>query len=158
MSKFFMRLLGVVNLLFVGVGVWYAVGMRTIRIAAGKWPPYPPARLDWLLYFAFLALSTALIAWLIYLSIRLMRADRKDLFPLCILYGIEIAYFWIDSTFCLTVPRWVVDRSWFWTMGMDPLVPQLAFLYPFAGLLTALALLLITRTRRSRLPAVATPL
>jgi hypothetical protein len=158
MAKFFMRFLGAVNLLFVGVGVWYAVVMLTWRIAAGKWPPYPAMPLDWSLYGSFLALSTALIAWLIYLSVQLIRADRKALLPLCILYGIEIVYFWIDSTFGLTVPHWIVDRSWLWTMGMDPLVPQFAFLYPLAGFLTALLLLLITRTRRTHSAATATPL
>jgi hypothetical protein len=50
MSNFFMRLLGVVNLLFVAFGVYYSVRVRALRIKAGKWPPYHPARLDWLLY------------------------------------------------------------------------------------------------------------
>ncbi len=54
MIKFFMRFLGVVNLLFVGLGAWYAVVMFSYRLKEGKLPPYPAARLDWILYCAFL--------------------------------------------------------------------------------------------------------
>jgi len=157
MSKFFVRLLGVLNLLFVGLGIWYSVEMHTLRIRAGKWPPYPAARIDWLLYFAFLALSTALVAWLSYLSVRLVRADRKALLPTCILFGVEIAYLWMEVTvFWLIVPSWVTKRHWFWSMGMDPLAPQLACYYPFAGLIACSVLLLITRKRRSPSETVAT--
>jgi Zn-dependent protease with chaperone function len=111
MSKFFMRVLGVVNLLLVILGIWYSVGMRSARIRDGKWPPYPPARLDWLLYFAFLALSVALVAWLSYLSVRLIRADRRALLPTCVVFGIEIAYETSEVWyFWLSAPRWVTDR------------------------------------------------
>jgi hypothetical protein len=159
MSNFFMRLLGVVNLLFVAFGVWYSVGARALRIKAGKWPPYHPARpLDWLLYFAFLALSIALIAWLSYLSVRLIRADRKALLPTCVVFGVEIAYLWAEVVyFWLLAPRWITDRSWFWTMGEDPIAPQHALFYPFLGFLTSLTLFVITRPRRSRSQTVAPP-
>ena len=149
MSKFFMRVLGVVNLLLVILGIWYSVGMRSARIRDGKWPPYPPARLDWLLCFAFLALSVALVAWLSYLSVRLIRADRRALLPTCVVFGIEIAYETSEVWyFWLSAPRWVtLTESWFWTEGMDPLGPQLAFHYVFLGFLASLALLLVTRPR-----------
>jgi hypothetical protein len=159
MSKLFMRVLGVVNLLFVIVGIWYTVGMRAIRIKDGKWPPYPPARIDWLLYFAFLALSTVLIAWLTYLSVRLIRADRKALWQTCIMFGVEIAYEWAEVTyFWQLAPHRITDRSWFWTEGMDPLAPQTAFFYPVLGLLACLALLLAARIRERPPQVLTTPL
>jgi len=158
MSKLFMRLLGVVNILFVGVGIWYSVEMHTFRIGRGKWPPYPPARVDWLLYFAFLALSVALVGWLSYLSIRLIRTDRKALLPSCIVFGIEIVYFLVDSVFFFFVPQWVTDRSWFWTMGMDPVIPQLAYCYPFLAIPVTLALFLTTRNQQSPPQILMTPL
>lgn len=149
MTKFFMRLLGAVNLLFVIGGIWYAVGMHAVRVREGKWPPYPPARADWFFYFTFLSVSIALIAWLTYLSVRLVRADRRALLLTCIVFAIEIAfetaqvwYFWLSA------PHLVTDRSWFWTEGMDPLGPQIAFFYVFVGFLASLALQLVTRTRQ----------
>jgi hypothetical protein len=61
MTKFFMRFVGVVNLLFVGLGVWYAVVMFSYRLKTGILPPYPAARLDWIIYFAFLTSCIALV-------------------------------------------------------------------------------------------------
>lgn len=154
-----MRFLGVLNLLFVEEGVRYSIGMRAIRIRDGKWPPYPPARLDWHLYFAFLALSTALVVWLSYISVRLIRADRKALLPCCIVFGIEIVYFTAEVWyFWLSAPRWITDRSWFWTEGMDPLAPQYAFFYQVVGFFASLALLFATRTRRTPSPVSTAPL
>lgn len=144
-----------VNLLFVICGIWYAVGMHAVRVREGKWPHYPPARADWFLYFTFLSVSIALIAWLTYLSVRLIRADRRALSLTCIVFGIEIAfetaqvwYFWLSA------PKWVTDRSWFWTEGMDPLAPQFAFFYVFVGFLASLALQLIARARHPQLQTV----
>jgi hypothetical protein len=156
MSRFFMRFLGVVNLLFVGLGVWYAVVMFSYRIKAGKLPPYPVARLDWILYFAFLISCIALMAWFIHLSVRLIRADRKALLPTCFVFGIEIGSVFVEVwVFWLLTPEWVTKRHWFWTEGWDLVVPQIALGYVFVGLLASLVLLLITRPRKHTSQAVA---
>jgi hypothetical protein len=148
MIKFFMRFLGTVNLLFVGLGVWYAVGMRSERLKAGKWPPYSAVRLDWFLYFALLASCIALIIWFCYLSVRLIRADRKALLPTCIVFGVEIGLVWAEVAvfwFPGFAPEWAKERHWFWIQGWDLVVPQIALGYVFVGLLASLVLLLITR-------------
>jgi len=148
MCKFFMRLLGALNLVFVAFGVWYSIGMHSIRMKAGKWPPYPAVWADWVLHLAFLAFNVALVAWLTFLSIWLICANRKALLPTCIVFGIEISYFWADVAYFWGIaPRWVTDRSWFWKEGIDLIVPQLVFGYAIVGLIASLVLLLITRPR-----------
>ena len=158
MTKFFMRFFGVVNLLFVGLGIWYAVGMLYYRLKAGRWPPYAAVRLDWILYFVFLTACFALMIWFSYLSVRLIRADRNALLPTCIVFGVEIVYLFVDSVFFFFVPDWVTNRSWFWTMGMDPVVPQLAYYYPFVAILVSVALFLTTRNMQRPSRELTTPL
>lgn len=156
MTRFFMRFLGVVNLLFVGFGAWYAVAMRSDRLKAGKWPPFSATRLDWLLYFAFLTSCIALIMWFGYLSVRLIRADRKALLPTCIVFGVEIGFLLVTTwVFWLLTPEWVTKRHWFWIQGWDLAVPQIALGYVFVGLAASLVLLLITRPRKHASQAVA---
>jgi hypothetical protein len=151
-----MRFVGAVNLLFVGLGIWYAIAMRSDRLKAGRWPPYPAARLDWLLYFAFLASCIALMMWFSYLSVRLIRADRKALLPTCFVFGVEIGSLFVSTwVFWLITPEWVTKRHWFWIQGWDLAAPQIAFGYVFVGLTACLVLLLITRPRKHKSQTVA---
>jgi hypothetical protein len=156
MTKFLMRFVGVVNLLFVGLGICYAIAMRADRLKAGKWPPYSAVPLDWLLYFAFLASCIALMMRFSYLSVRLIRADRKALLPTCILFGVQIAFVLVTTpVFWLITPEWVTKRHWFWIQGWDLAAPQIAFGYVFVGLTACLLLLLTTRPRKHAAQTVA---
>lgn len=148
-----MRFLGVANLLFVGLGVWCAVGMFSYRLKAGKFPPYPAARLDWILYFAFLTSYVALVMWFSYLSVRLIRAEREALRPICIVFGVEIAFLLVTTwVFWLLTPEWVTKRHWFWIEGWDMVAPQIALGYVFISLVGSLVLLLGTRPRKQTAP------
>jgi hypothetical protein len=97
------------------------------------------------------AVSVAMILYLGFLGIRLMRGDASALFQLCLLFVVEIAYFGgIVYVTWFVLPDTMSDLAVnFWGMAQNPLVPQIVTGFPLVGLIISLVMLLIRRSPKS---------
>ncbi len=141
-----MRILGVFNFLFVGLGLYYAIGMLEIRW--GKWPG-PPSLLDWSMIMFFYAMSLACLALQVVTGVRIVKGDATALR----LFGIVLMFvllFVIVSTtvdWVLLPPHSASKAVGFWEGGIDPLDPEFFTGFPLVG---GIAVLFLLRSGKRR--------
>ena len=144
-----MRVLGALNIVFVVLGVYYAVALNVIRW--GKWPG-PPSHTDWAIFVLLSAISLSFLAYLGYSGMKLIRGDVSVLRPLGVLFILETMYLFISVLlFWNILPASTAKIAvGFWEGGEDPLTPQFLTGYPLLGAISVL-LLLWTKRRKSGL-------
>jgi len=143
-----MRVLGALNVVFVALGAFYAAAM--IQRHWHNWPGSPIYQ-DWVIFVALNAISIAMILYLGFLGIKLMRVDANALFQLCLLFVAEIAYFGaiVYVTWFVVPDSMSTVAVSFWGMAQNPLVPQIVTGFPLVGLIICLVMLLIRRSPKS---------
>lgn len=134
-----MRVLGVLNFVFVGLGLYYAIGMFEIRW--GKWPE-PPTTLDWAAVIFVYAISLACLALEAYTGVKLIKGDTSVLRLLGIVFLFVVLYIVVSTIVDWTIvsPRLTTKAVGFWEGGEDPLDPQVFLGFPFVGGMTVLFL------------------
>ena len=137
MKKRVMAALGVLNILFVVVGVYYAAALFTLR--QGNLT-IQPSEIDWLMYSVFLLSCLIVLCILVYLSIRLIRGESSVLRPVALLFVVEILFL-VASTIvdwsCLPSSL-ALRAAGFWERGFDLLTPQYLIGYPLIGAIASL--------------------
>ena len=144
MQTWTMRILGVLNIMYVAIGIWFSAIM-----VWAHWRNWPgnPSSLDWAVFVFLYAISPLMIASLAYLGMRLIRKDARAILQLGLLFVAEMVYF-----FVLTTVTWLIlpmslskIAVGFWGLSQDPLAPQVVTGYPLLGLVLTLVLLLMRR-------------
>ncbi|HEY2472778.1 MAG TPA: hypothetical protein VGI45_33645 [Terracidiphilus sp.] len=132
-----MRALGFCNVLTSFCSLYYFVW--GIQIHVGRWPGNPNQQ-QWNVFYAITALSTALVFYLAYLGVRLIRLETAALWQVATVFAVEIAVVLTD--FVLT---WIAtpvsigkDALWFWGIAIFALDPQVFYGYAPLGLCAAL--------------------
>jgi hypothetical protein len=139
MTQWIVRLIGALNILYGSLGVIYFALMLSWHWH--KWPGAPSPR-DWFVFLVLSALSITLIAYLIFLGIRLLQNDRTAIRSTSTVLAIELIYFLATTVlFWLILPPSKASVAiGFWEMAQDPLAPQIITAYPLIGLLVTLIL------------------
>ena len=140
-----LRIFGGLNILPGIAGMYYFAVM--IEMHWGKWPGNPTP-LDWAIFVALSSASALLILYLGYLGVRLLvRPDAAALRQVCLVFVLEIGYFWADTfvTWNLMPLSRVHISVGFWGIAMDPLAPQVIIGYPVIGLIVAISLIFLQR-------------
>jgi hypothetical protein len=135
-----MRILGVFNLLFVGLGLCYALGMLEIRW--GRWPG-PPSLVDWAMIILYYAISLACLALQVYTGVKLIKGHTSSLRLLGMVFVFIILYVLITTMVDWSLlPHNPASKAiGFWEGGVDPLDPQFFTGFPLLGGITVLLLL-----------------
>jgi succinate dehydrogenase hydrophobic anchor subunit len=144
MKLWVMRIIGALNILFTGLGVYYFVAMIGMRWR--KWPG-PPSQSAWAIYILLSAISLSFLAFLGYAGVKLIKVDESVLRPLGVTFILEllfvIAIILVDWT-VLPAPIAKIAVG-FWEGGIDPLTPQFLTGYPLVG---AVAVLLLSMKKK----------
>ena len=132
-----MRALGFCNLLTSFCSLYYFVW--GIQIHLGRWPGNPDKQ-QWNVFYVISAVSTALVLYLAYLGVRLLRAEVAALWQVACVFALEIAL--VFGNFVLT---WIAtpislgkNVMWFWGIALFSLDPQVFYGYAPLGLCAAL--------------------
>ena len=128
MKLWVMRIIGALNILFTGLGVYYFVAMIGMRWR--KWPG-PPSQSAWAIYILLSAISLSFLAFLGYAGVKLIKVDESVLRPLGVTFILELLF--------------VIAIIGFWEGGIDPLTPQFLTGYPLVG---AVAVLLLSMKKK----------
>ena len=141
MKRWTMRILGMLNVLFGLVGLWFFV----IRLIwhFQKAPVVYSTR-DWAIFvlLSFCTLST--VTLLAYLGIRLIIGNKTDLRLMVFLFAAEILYFFADAVNVLVInPSSITHiEIRFWGLAASPIAPQIVTGYPLLGIIICVVLLL----------------
>ena len=127
-----MRALGFCNLLTSFCSLYYFVW--GIQVHLGRWPGNPNQQ-QWNVFYAISGLSTALVLYLSFLGIRLLRLETAALWQIACVFAVEIAM--VLTGFVLT---WIAtpvsigkDAMWFWGIALFPLDSQVFYGYAPLG-------------------------
>jgi|SRR5208282_435897 len=138
--KWAMRILGLLNVFFGIVGIWYYIIDLSWHFL--KWQAAYGIR-DWAV-FSLLSLCTLLLVCLLgYFGIRLIAGDKTVLRFTIIVFVLEALYFFADvSVFWLILPASIADVAiGFWEHAWDLIAPQIVTLYPLFGIIVCTVLL-----------------
>jgi len=151
MQTWTMRVLGVLNILFVAFGAYLYYWI--LRMHWNRWPGNPSHN-EWAVFVFLSTISISMVLYLGYLGVKLIKKDAKALLKLSLLFVAEMIY----SLVLFNVTWMVRPASMSMTvavsfLGMADVLlwPQLLTGYPLIGLVITLVLLLI-RQRSDRTP------
>jgi succinate dehydrogenase hydrophobic anchor subunit len=140
MKTLIMRIIGVLNLLFGLMGVYYFIFM--MRMHWHNWPGSPSIT-QWAVFLVLSLISIGMLVYLGYLGIRLVRRDESALRPLIIIFISEILYFIVGVVvlWLIMPPTIKTIAVSFWGMAQDPLTPQVLTGYPLIGTVVTFVLM-----------------
>jgi hypothetical protein len=144
-----MRILGGLNIVFAFFGVFYSAYM--VEIHWNKWPGQPTFS-QWVVFGFLSFICMSMILYLAYLGIRLIRKDASALWQVCLVFVLEIIYFWADVIVCwmiLPISMSTIAVG-FWGIAESPLAPQVITGFPLIGIAVAGALMLVQKKTQSR--------
>ena len=138
-----MRILGALNIVVSIICLCYfAWG---VEIHLGKWPGDPSLK-EWAVFFAICAFCTFLVLYLAYLGVRLIKQDRRALWPVSFVFTLEIIVCFVSFLVTWVVtPVPIPKVIWFWGIAVSALEPQVYFGYAFIGLAASNALIIAGR-------------
>jgi hypothetical protein len=139
MAKWTMRILGLLNVVFALIGIWYYI----IRLSwhFQKASAVHSTR-DWGI-FSLLSLCTlSMISLLGYLGIKLIIADRRALRLTVIVFAAELLYFFADmQIFWRIAPTSMAQLTiGFWELATCLIAPQIFTGYPLFGIIICIVL------------------
>ena len=140
MTKWTMRILGVLNMLAGIAGIWFFIVDLDWHFQK------LPSVHDWASWSVFCLLSLctlSLVSSLAYCGIRLVIGDRSVLRLTIIVYVAEILYFIADVlVFWLIVPESMAHIAiGFWERAWDLIAPQIITAFPLLGIIVCVVLL-----------------
>ena len=133
MRLWLMRSIGLLNLIFSALGIYYFAGMTLERwqyIQSGF------SSQEWTLYGVTLVLSVSFLIAETYLGFLLIRGVEKAVLPSVVVFSGLLVYSMLEATPFL-IPLRLTGAEF---LGTGPLHPQKAFFYPLIGLIAALLL------------------
>lgn len=132
-----MRALGSCNLLTSSCGLYYF--LDAIHSHLGRWPGNPNHQ-QWNVFYVIGALSTAMVIYLAYLGLRLLRLETAALWQVACLFALEIALVLANFVFTWIATPASIGKNlmWFWGIALFPLDSQVFYGYAPLGLCAAL--------------------
>lgn len=137
-----MRVLGVLNILFALIGLYYFGVILRLNGRRGWIGSGSPALRHWIIFSVLCSLTVGLTVYLIYLGAQLLRNENSALRPVCIVFGIEILSVFAMGASWAVLPGNPDLIGGFFSIPGDPFAPQIATGYPIIGLIICLILLL----------------
>jgi len=139
MKKWTMRVMGLLNVLFGLVGIWYFIVclnwyLHKSSVAHGT--------RDWAIFSLLSFCTLSMVSSLAYLGIRLIilkEAAPRVMIPI---FAAEILYFFFDAAFFAIIPVPVTRAEvGFWGLAASPIAPQIITGYPLLGIIVCVVLL-----------------
>jgi succinate dehydrogenase hydrophobic anchor subunit len=154
MTKWAMRILGLLNVLFGIAGIWYYIADLTWHLQ--KWEAAYSVR-DWFVFSALSLYILSLVCFLAYFGIRLILGNRSALRFTIIVFALETLYFFADvGIFWLILPASVAHAAiGFWERAWDLIAPQIITAYPVFGIIACSVLLRWGKYLTDSVPAKA---
>ena len=131
-----MRVLGFCNLLTSSCGLYYFLG--AIQVHLGRWPGNPNQQ-QWNVFYVISALSTAMVLYLAYLGLRLLRLETAALWQVACIFALEIALVLANFVFTRIATPASIGKNlmWFWGIALFPLDSQVFYGYAPLGFCAA---------------------
>jgi uncharacterized membrane protein len=139
MTKWTMRILGLLNVLFGLTGIWYYIIRLTWHFQKAS---AVHSTRDWAI-FSLLSLCTlSMISLLGYLGIKLIVADKSALRLTAIVFTAEVLYFFADmQVFWQIAPSSMAHLTiGFWELATCLIAPQIFTGYPLFGIIICIVL------------------
>ena len=132
-----MRALGFCNLLISFCSLYYFVW--GIQVHLGRWPGNPNQQ-QWNVFYVISALSTAIVLYLAYLGVRLLRLETAALWQVACIFALETTAVLTDFVLTWIVTPVSLGRNVmsFWGIALFPLDSQVLYGYAPLGSCAAL--------------------
>ncbi len=140
MTKWTMRILGGLNVLFGLDGIWYFITRLTWHFQ--KTSVVYSAR-DWTIFSLLSFCTLSMVSSLVYLGIRLIIGNKTCLPITTFIFAAEILYFFADAVNVVPFNPSLATHIplSFWGVAAGPIAPQIVTAYPLLGIIICIFLL-----------------
>jgi hypothetical protein len=140
MTKWTMRIFGLLNVMFGIAGIWFYI--VDLNSHFHKLPPTSDVR-SWTVFTLLSLCTLSFVCLLAYCGIRLIIGDKAVLRLTAIVFTAEILYFIADvSIFWVIFPASMAQVAiGFWERAWDLIAPQIVTAYPLIGIVICIVLL-----------------
>jgi hypothetical protein len=135
-----MRILGMLNVLFGLVGLWFFIIRLTWHFEKAS---VVYSTRDWAMFSLLSFCTSSMVTFLAYLGIKLIIGKKTDLRLMVFLFAAEILYFWVNATIFVQIYPSVTNiEIGFWQLAVSPIAPQIISGYSLLGIIICVVLLL----------------